>query len=1116
MNSKFYSNSMRLFVSFLMMTQAASAIKIVVPDQYKEQVEEIKKAEIKERELELQGDVNLAAGEGGLIQDASDSVKTAGVAAEEFLMQSVVEANETATEYEGVLEAHQGLVSGQIVDKDTGEPIAGVAILIEEADIATVTTHDGRYSIGPVAAGSYTLSFVKSGYIEANVTDYSIAGGEVSVFPFALPPRPAEMSDEVYELQDFSVTAEEANQLMMKLDLRLGSESMVNVLSSEDFSKFAASDAAEALSKITGATVSDGKYAVIRGLNDRYNTTLINGVRLPSPDPDRKAVPLDIFPAGLFESLVAQKTFTADQPGDSTGGSIDLITKSFPDELTIKGSASVGWQDGLWGEEMLVDPERGSDDYFVQGTDLRGFDSDGAQGYEPTGVVALTRNVDGGANGEIVGYIDADDPNLNYGSIDSAMVPESAPSFFAEKRKSRGDFGTSVEIGNSIELKDDVTLGILFGATQKHQERSRSTTKTEASFDGNTFITDDTEEIEEGSIEDQISALLALGLNFGERNKLFYNFVYTTIGESEATVGVVDDTDLNGELSYTERSLTGHQLGGEHRPFDFGERSPVIKWATLFADTTQDEPDIRSFKGYAVESDSSSGLPGNTNPIDSNEGVAPVRFNRNTEQESNAGRIDLELPVADFLKFEFGFAREEVSRELNQLEWTRDPSALYLSGPDGIAVPSVAYAGTNATEVNTSSFFSIQNSEGTWDVYRKSVSVPYQADQIYEFKATGESLTESKYFSSEIKPFDWLRIVGGIRVEENQLSYSDDPDFPAGIQSVNWPITIVEQSIDRQDKLPFVTFIAEANENLTFRAAWSQTIAKPSFREIAPFPTLNVTDRTLEIGNPGEIYTGSLPDSLLGSYSGLDFSEIENLDFRVEWAKDSVFMAASVFHKTVGTPVERIAVAPPTSIGTDSIITYINNENDADLFGWEVEFQASLSDFDFIPEVLHNVSVGANYTQIQAEVDRSQLEIDSFGNGALSTIVEDSRQLFDQPEYIANAYTTIDFPSIGGSLTVSANLVGQALTLVGTQNTHTDLYWDEFIALNLVWQQVINDTWSFKLSAKNINTPTRQLLHDEDFMQDLEALDPSLQQADTVREEYEIRPTFSISVTATF
>jgi outer membrane receptor for ferrienterochelin and colicin len=95
------------------------------------------------------------------------------------------------------------------------------------------------------------------------------------------------------------------------------------------------SDAADIMTKVTGTTVVEGKFAVIRGLGDRYNVTLLNGAEIPTADPYRRAAQLDMIPAGMIDRMLISKTFTPDLPGGFAGGAANIITRSFPDKFKL-------------------------------------------------------------------------------------------------------------------------------------------------------------------------------------------------------------------------------------------------------------------------------------------------------------------------------------------------------------------------------------------------------------------------------------------------------------------------------------------------------------------------------------------------------------------------------------------------------------------------------------------------------------------------------------------------------------------------------------------------------------------------------------------------------------
>src|SRR5690606_5125352 len=118
---------------------------------------------------------------------------------------------------------------------------------------------------------------------------------------------------------------------------------VVNAVTSEQISRSPDGDAAQAVQRVSGVTVRDGKYVFVRGLGERYTTTSLNGSRLPSPEPEKKVVPLDLFPSSLLEAITTSKTFTPDQPGDFSGGQVNLQTRSFPGSRMLQYSLGFGY-----------------------------------------------------------------------------------------------------------------------------------------------------------------------------------------------------------------------------------------------------------------------------------------------------------------------------------------------------------------------------------------------------------------------------------------------------------------------------------------------------------------------------------------------------------------------------------------------------------------------------------------------------------------------------------------------------------------------------------------------------------------------------------------------------
>ena len=156
------------------------------------------------------------------------------------------------------------------------------------------------------------------------------------------------------DVEEFVVIASPVAEILAAS--RFDSDQLLNTLSADDFSKLAVSDVADALKFVPGVNVVEGQFAVIRGLEDRYSSTLYNGAVVPSPDPDRQSVQLDLFPADVVSDLAVSKTFGPELPSNSSGGSINIVTHAnYPEEFEFKLSGGTGFNDKAWGSFLEFD-----------------------------------------------------------------------------------------------------------------------------------------------------------------------------------------------------------------------------------------------------------------------------------------------------------------------------------------------------------------------------------------------------------------------------------------------------------------------------------------------------------------------------------------------------------------------------------------------------------------------------------------------------------------------------------------------------------------------------------------------------------------------------------------
>lgn len=1131
-----------LIGAVLLSVEPAHAIKIVVPDQYEEQIEAIKRAEQEERKKQLQG-LSEDSGDRIAIQGAN-AEKAPPIEADEFLVQSVVEATDTAKAFDGQLEPDEGLISGQIVNKESGEPIDGVAILIEDTNIATVTDAEGRYSLGPIPAGEYNMILIKSGFIEANVTEYQVAGGEVSVFPFALPPRPAEMSDEVYELQDFTVTAEEANDLMMKLELRMESDSILEIFSSEDFSKYAASDVGEAIKRVAGITVEGGQFAVIRGLEERYSSTTFNGAPVPSPDPDRQSVPLDLFSSDIVNNIQISKTFEANMPGNSSGGTIGILTNVYPEEFTVKFSSKVGFNDNA--QDEFLTPGRGDTSVsFGRARD------EASPSFDPSVDGPLVYNT---PTAEIL--------NINRDRV-SPKTKDAKP-----------DTSFGLEIGGTTELFNGREFRGLITLSQKEKYRTAFGTQEKRlampsmnyrasrdqysdlryNSDGSVRVLRNTDIISSdlsqeelsyssgkydrtvSSFEEQTNILLSGELDIDTDGKhviggmYFYtkveeeiaNFLFN--GEFTDTQGLTDAEVLNSRgfvpnytpistqflqdasantglsasevlndaryststVALVERELNVAQVSGRH---SFLEDALSASWGYSSSTAEQTESDVISLTALTLPDQTIYAQLGN----DSGDQFTPFVSWRNIDEEQEYYRADFsyeaKLNNEITLIVDAGGSFEDTERDSTLLSYdlilspsgvvTTDRNEALSANLTGDAFTNPAPVTAAKGDRNIDAYYlSTKFSRGAWDLI--------VGTRFEDYKMSTKNEGGTSFFNSDV-----------LLVDPSNPT-NPNPVFNSQFLGVD-PITTDTQSeIDEDKYLPTISLSYRPMERMKITLAASQTVARPSFKDYTYITARDPMSLDFFIGNPQ-----------------LETSDVTNFDARFEyvWENGDLF-AFGVFYKTIDDPVEQTKVR-----GSDAIsdITY-NNPDQAVVQGIEIEGRKSL---DFLgTDFLSNFSIGGNATLIDGTVDilPAMEEIFNGGfeytdqNGNQRTSGEghnvanlssdpsnpdpvfvggpySERELYQQPEWIINADITFDKPDWGTRATLSvfsqSDVLDSAEGFLITEGAISpSVYVASYYEINFTLSQelsMIREGLVLGFEVKNLTDSTRKLVYGDDF-----------------------------------
>lgn len=223
-----------------------------------------------------------------------------------------------------------GALTGTVTSADTGSPIAGARIFLQGATAEETTDSSGKFTIALPADTPSTISVVHADHSAETLNELTVvADGTIT--------RNIELQPAGTEFEEFIVLAPNIEgEIESIIEEQRNASAVAEVLGSEQFSKQGDSDAASALSRSTGLTLLDGRFVFVRGLGERYSTSQLNGLVLPSPEPTKRVVPLDMFPTSVVESIRVQKGWSADLPANFGGGNIDIRTRAAPDEFFAK------------------------------------------------------------------------------------------------------------------------------------------------------------------------------------------------------------------------------------------------------------------------------------------------------------------------------------------------------------------------------------------------------------------------------------------------------------------------------------------------------------------------------------------------------------------------------------------------------------------------------------------------------------------------------------------------------------------------------------------------------------------------------------------------------------
>ncbi|NCN26207.1 TonB-dependent receptor [bacterium] len=688
----------------------------------------------------------------------------------------------------------QGRLSGRITSFESGRSIANAKVYIQGREEALVTDEEGLFE-GSLVAGKVNLYVLHADYSFQSVPEVDIRPGFETPVLVKLSPKAIDMGEVLVAAPKLK------GSLEALLDERRGNNQVSDSIGAEQFSKSGDSNAASALRRVTGLSLVGGKFIYVRGLGERYSSTLLNGAGLPSPDPRRRVVPLDLFPTSIVESISIQKSYSPDLPGEFGGGSIQVRTKGLPDAFQFEAGVSAN---GVVGDVVdEVDRHKGGK------WDFLGFD-DGSRQLPDTVDEAISGNRELRENNSVYdkGFSGEDLEKLgeafssNYGTQKKVLPPGA---------------GMSVNGGTSFRSKN-IKAGFLSSLGYENSWDKIKRRRIDYTVGSDGELTETNDYTYNGSDNEiDLNASLSTGIELYRKHKVdaFAFITRKTQNTTELREGYTQDIDSQTRqtmLTWEEREMKGVQVKGANT-FSY-LNNLTLNWRYMVAVANREEPDKREYR-YDLENDEWVF----STRTDGNQRIWSELRDRNDDFG-----VDVTLPIlwsswfSSTFKTGTAFTNRNRSSVLRRFSFVDrrtnvDPSLTRNPLEDILQPENIAPDG-----------FQIQESTRATD--------SYSADQRLD----------ALYGMLELNFTDRFSLMGGLRYEESEqevLTYElFNPD--------NAP---TRASLITRHGLPASALSWNFVGDFFLRASASRTLSRPDFRELSTAASTDDENDIETVGN---------------------------------------------------------------------------------------------------------------------------------------------------------------------------------------------------------------------------------------------------------------------------
>ncbi|MEI7483836.1 MAG: carboxypeptidase-like regulatory domain-containing protein [Ignavibacteriota bacterium] len=835
-------------------------------------------------------------------------------------------------------------VKGKIIDANNSEPLVGATVKVVGTNHGAIADLDGTYQIDGLTPGNYDIKVSYIGYDDKTIKNVQVKSNEFVKLDIVLQIDGL-TTDVIVVESNTSLANEQALLVEQK-----NSDKVQDGISEQQIKRAPDAAASDVLKRVTGISIVSDKYVFVRGTSERYNNTTLNGVLIPSTDPDKKAFSFDLFPSNLLENIIISKTFTPDLTANFSGGLVQITTKDFPDAFTYNVGVSSAFTTGT-STETFMDYNASEKKFLIFNTGID--NSRSLPGNFPT----MQLKNSNFSREEVRDYGRSFSNNWN-------QISDRAPL----------NSGFQLSIGNSFNL-GKMPFGFMAAYSYKSSFSNKDISRNDYNSDYSKLISLNGRNSESSYLS---GGLLNLNLKINDRNKISSKTTFTTNSEDN-TEYYSGFTNLNDAFdkqlyvtSFVQRLLLSTQFFGEHNISALNNAN--IDWKLSYSETHRDEPDRKTMT-YQRELQTENPYYAAINPNFGNT-YAGGRFFSNLQDINRSAALNFEIPF----KFNVPLLNNEFSQ-------TRMKLGVFANGIN---------RNFSARNFGVGYYIGMP-----FDVLYQPISTIFNQENFDVNKLFYDELTNEtdKYTASDNNyasflmfdiPVNKFRMIIGARYEINEQKVST-----TGI--IGNPIS---NSLFTRDLLPSVNIQYKLTESSNLRAAYTQTIAKPELREIAPYSYVDFVSYTSVVGNAIDLRR----------------TLVRNFDLRYEiFPKAGDIISVSAFYKYIDAPIEEVFIAT----SSNRIKTFQNAKNGAVNYGLEIETRKNLG---FLSRHLTDLSLNANVTLVNSKINLENVS-------TIATTKE--RRMQGQSPYMINIGLYYDNYNLGTSVNLTYNRFGDRIAEVG-------------------------------------------------------------------------------------